>query len=557
MGITPAERRSYDERLQKTREDYETRESELQKRRNEELKRLEKRHREELAKVSEDYQRQLEEIQNRNRETMTDRDRRHRDEVDEIKGLYVGQLRKKMEENASQRRELENTYQESLTRQKQVSESQKGNLSERQNAELARRDQQVNEILQQARQETRTGITENREKLQQAHERDMELSRREREDLVLRKEKEKGELRKAYEQQVKQEKRMRNQSEENWSQKYYDTTKTMQDEYAQNLDASRSHLSDAVAANRDKYQAKLAEKEAKLEELNESFRDDVNNRQNTQVRSRDYRIQALETRLNNEIMNAERSKNLEKENLTRAYEARYQDLEKQKGEVLDQSANLTRDRVNQVMKKNDQVLRNANRDYRSQMSLVNSRNREERKLMVEQQADQINQTRNSADKRVRQMQKLTTENARNLQNYYDDSLEQLRVGFSERVDNQREAHLEEQTKLANVMSGRVRDLENRYQQKLEQTVGSYEDKLARLKEDYQKELKSFETATRQRLTEREKGHRIEKESLEQKYEAKLAVTEERHQEEINRLRKRHEEDLKAVATRVNSYNRKA
>lgn len=557
MAITPAERRGYDERVRQTREEYENRETDANKRRSEEIKRLEKRHREEVARLNEDYQNQIDSLQSNNRETLTERDQKHRNEVAEIKGLYMDQLRRKMEDNASQRRALEETYEAQLEKQKETSTGQRAHLSERQSEELAKRDEKLNEAIRSARAKTAEGIEDNRNRLTAAHQKEKEILRKDRDESLLRKDFERNELSKSLNGEIKRVERSKDEAVSHWHQKYYDTVENMKSEHSESMQSQKELLDQEVLNQRQKYQNKLEEKSAQMDINNDDFRDSVVGRQNAQIRSRESKIQTLQNKLNNQITNDQRMRNKERDNLAQAYEARFRDLARQKDESVDVMKELNAQRINNVTARNDQVLRAASQDFRSEVNLMNLKNREDRKGLEEQHRDQIRQAGQTADKRIRKMEKLTTQNVRDLASYYDENLNTLKVDYAEKVDAQRDNHVSEQNRLTNVMTNRFRDMESRFQQRMEQTVDKYEDQIARMKEDSAKEKKRLEEAYQSRLKDLEKGHRLEKDSMEQKYETKLAMSNEKHAEEINKVNRRHEEDIRVAVNRANSYSRKA
>ena len=81
--------------------------------------------------------------------------------------------------------------------------------------------------------------------------------------------------------------------------------------------------------------------------------------------------------------------------------------------------------------------------------------------------------------------------------------------------------------------------------------------MANLRDTQDREIKRLENVHAQRMAEKDKAGKLEKESITQKYEAKLAQSSESHQNQLDRMNRRHEEDMQNLAVKVNSYNRKA
>lgn len=557
MAVSQAERRSYDDRIRQTREEAEEREASLVKRKNAELKRLEQRHQAELKKINEEYQNQLDSVQSRNRETLTERDRKHREDMDEMKGVYLGQLRRKMEDNQQQREVLEETYRNELAKQKSVSSAQRDHISQRQSEALAERDERFNELVQSSRKEMNEAIDRNRRQLGEAHEKETSVLRADRDESLARKELEKRELVKAYTGQVKHERRLREGTEGRWHQKYYDTVENMKSAHGEQIEGMRDEMAEAIVHERDKFQRKLEDQYQNSAMQSQNFQDSVENRQNSQIRSRDSQIQNLQAKLNTEKVKNERMRGLERRNLTQAYEKRWDDLERQRRETVDVMKDLADRRVAAARGNGDETIRQMERDRRIQTANDRMRNREDRQQLIEAGKDRQEEVQAAADRRIRQVQKDTNESIRVMSDHYDEKLADVKDTYAERVTKQRDAHVTEQSNLTRDINKRFRDFEIRAGNRLEMVTGEYENKIAQMKENFAKDKRRIEDMYEQRLNALSKGHKVEKDSVEQKYEAKLAVSEERHREDMEKLNRKHQEELKVVAQRVNGYSRKA
>lgn len=557
MAVNATERRGYDERIRQTREESEEKEADLVARQRAEMKRLEKRHQDEIRKITESYQNQLEEAQGRNRETLSERDVKHRKDVDDMKDMYLSQLRKKMEENAVQRRELETSYKNQLDKQKQVSDVKFNHSSNLHEAEMDKRDQELADAIQKAREGMREGIEHNRDGLNDAHEKERRLLVQGRDEALMAKDKEKKEIQKGLRNELAAQKRRNRDNDEMWREKYASTVRDLNENYGENIESHRQLLREAVDDIHGRYQDKLDQKRDELERGSEQFKEDVADRQNTQIRSRDNKIQDLKSKLNLQKVDDARRRGIENRNLTRAYEARYGDLEKQKTEASEAWRELADHRVDTMREKNLDLNRRSERIHRSETAIANARNREDRRAVTELHKDQMETLKNSTDKRIVSIQKTAQQNNKDMADYFDASLDTMKERYAEKVDEQRESHIDEQGKTASVFTGKYREMESKYQKRLEQLAGKYEDKITQLKENQKKEKKMLVDGYESKLAEGRRSQKFEKEAVEQKYESKLALIDEKHQDEVDRINKKHEEDMKNVALRMQNYSRKA
>lgn len=109
-SISSSDRARQDDIVRNTREDYENRETENNKRRAQELKRMETRHHDEIKNITDDYETRIAELKDRNRETLSDRDMANNRKIDEVRQTYRESLRNKMEDAYNDREQQKNTY---------------------------------------------------------------------------------------------------------------------------------------------------------------------------------------------------------------------------------------------------------------------------------------------------------------------------------------------------------------------------------------------------------------------------------------------------------------
>jgi hypothetical protein len=518
MGVNATDRSRNDDILQKTRDEYDNRESESSRRKNEELKNAERRHNAEIKKLTENFEAKVADLQRRNYETLSDKDLKNQKSIDDLRHLYTEQIRRKSKEGYQDKKILSDTYKSEIENEKEIAANQRDNMSEKQTEALKERDERLTEISQQGQEKMHTAIDDNGRKLREAHDKERDVLLKSKTEAQVRNALETNELRKAYKNQLSDLQRQKDNQDKNWQQKYYDTVRTYEDNDADSA-ASRSDEIKAQSQNiQSHYEDALAKKSDLMDETNENFKDQVNDRINTQVRSRESQIQGLKNKLVNQQLSSERLSNLEKEHLTQAYEARMADLEQERTEYVDHMNDLVHTRVNEGRDHSDRVVREANKNYRSQMNLINTRNRDEMKLLEDQQKERLSHVESSAEKRVDKLQRIQAQNTHDLSRNYDESVEQLKEGYSARVADQRDKNLADRTQLSQVLTKRVHGIEETYQNRLENLQANYDATLSQMREDHRKELRHIENNFKTLLVDREKGHKTEKESIEQNYE---------------------------------------
>jgi hypothetical protein len=556
-SISSSDRSRQDDKIRQTREEYEGRESENVKKRKSEMSRLEKRHNEEISKIADDYETRLESLKDRNRDTITEKDFSNNRKIEEVRQAYREALKNKMEENYNDREQVRGSYEGELKKQKQVNESQKENVVGQLNNEISSRDEKYSNSLEDNRKKTQEVIHANARKLNDAHEKEKDILVGGNETIKMQNMRETKEMKKSFEGRLKDSERRREADNSRWAQKYKDTVVNNRDEYGDNIAIKQDLMNSERDAIRDKFENVLEKKTTAMDEQNQDFRDTVNERVNSQVRSRDSQIQRISGKLNNEISKNERLRGIERRNLTEAYEKRLGIVEEQREDAVDKMRDLNDERISNVLSTNQKLLRNTDRENKSQVNLMNARHREDRENIIATAKDQHTQVSNQAESRVRKVIDLQNKNNDQMGRYYTDSLDTMKGNYLEKMDQSREENMNERVSMNKEMTQRFRNLEGNFNSKLEQTVSAYENKLAELKDTQGRELKRLENLYTQRISERDKASRLEKESVMQKYEAKIVQSNESHTDQLDRMNRRHQEDMQNLAVKVNSYNRKA
>lgn len=556
-SISSSDRARQDERIRQTREEYENRESENTKKRKAEIQRLEQRHHDEIKNITEEYESRIAELKDRSRETLTERDFANAKKIDEVRQTYRESLRNKMEDAYNSREEMKASYEGAISKQKEISESQKRNLLGQLNSEIDGRDQRFVATIEENRTKAQKAVQENARKMNEAHEKERDAILNSHSETLRSKDRGAHEMRKSYESRLKQTERQREADNARWSQKYSDYVVNSQEEYGDNLEIKQTIMNQERAAIRDKFENALEQKTAQMDNQNQDFRDTVNDRINGQVRSRDSQIQRLNGKLNNEISKNERLRGIERRNLTEAYEKRLHLSDEQRENAVDRMKEINNERIGKVLDENTKLVRHIDRDNKSKTSLMSSRHREEKENLILTHKDQVTQIANNADSRVKKVIDLTNRNQDQLGRYYAESLDTMRENYGQQMESVREKNSADHTALNKVMTERFRNMESGFNAKLEQTVKSYEDRILRMKEDQDRELKRIEKMYATRLGDREKSEKMEKESLQMKYEAKLAQLNESHQDQLDRMNRRHQEDMQNLSVKMSSYSRKA
>lgn len=555
MAVSSAERRNQEERIRQTREEYEERETQAIRRKNAELKRAEQRHQQELKRITEEFQAQVDAVKNRSSDSLSDKDRYYQQKINELRDVQRSQMRQKMEDSAGEREAMRNAFEGELQKKNDIFKGQMENKSAQQKDELDARDQRLSEIYQNAREDVKEGLDNNRRLLNTHHKKEMDTVLQERDNQVMDSKAREHQIRKSYESQLAAEKRQREFEVAGWNQKYKDTVQNNSELGQQQLEGRGTYMKAMQDRVIDDYQDKLARKMEQIDEGNEAFRDTVNDRLNSQVRSRESKIARLQAQLSTAMSENERRRALERLHMQEAYEAKLGDLERQKNSQKELFSDLAQKRINDNLDKNNQVLNQASREYKSELSLKSNQHAQDRKSMIELHQNQMDVLKEQTDKKVRRTEQDSLDNQKMLAGYYNENLEQIKDVYSQRLMEQRDENLNNVYNTNQSLSRRFKNRENALQHKIENMTTRFEETIEKMKEDHKRELKRIESVYAKQITDQEKARKLDREGIELKYENRIAELEDLHQQRTDSMQKKHEEELRNISN--TRYSRKA
>jgi hypothetical protein len=556
-SVGASDRKSNDERIRKTREEYESKEAENQKKQKAEMELLNHKHHEELSRLSDDFDRQIDELKDQFRSSMSDRDQNNTRKVDEVRNLYREQLRKKSEENEGDRREMRRVSTGALAKQKSIAEMQKENLLENHREELTQSQAKFQEMNARNRDEMKGSLSHHDQLLKESHEKELGATIKDRDIQVGNKDRDNKEMRKAYESKIANERRQKESEVARWNQKFQDTVLNNNEEKSDTMKTQGMILKGELAELNRKYDNAINKKYEQLDNAGEELRESVNDRLNSQVRSKQSQIERLSGKLNHQMINDERLRNIERRDLESKYVEQMDLLEKQKEGAVEQMKETNKKRIGKVLSDTDKTLRTTFREQKGEMELKTQRNHQDREMLIQQHKDNVDLISGTAENRVRKITKVARENQDAYANYFDKSLDQMKDTFSERVDAQREKGTDDLVRMNKALGDRFHGIEKNHALKLEAITGTYDAKVGQMKEAHEKELKRIENYYSQRLANRDKETKQQTGSLEMKYEAKIAQMNETHQDQLDRMNRRHQEDMQNLATKVSNYSKKA
>lgn len=250
-----------------------------------------------------------------------------------------------------------------------------------------------------------------------------------------------------------------------------------------------------------------------------------------------------------------RIRDLERRDIIHQYEDRMSLVEKEKRDIFDEAKQDREQKISEVIDRQNKIMQNTNQGHRQDMNLINTRNREDRGMLVTNNQNQVEHVKDRAGLQVKRILEATNKNTIAQEKVHRESIDQAKADYQDSLAAQRDSQTGNLEKSTSIMEGRLRDLELRHQNKLDGVKSFYDTKIEKMQDEHKKELAKLDELNQQKAKQSEKAHKLDLESQGQRLESKVGQMEEMHQKELERQEKRHQEQMNSLARQVSYYKK--
>lgn len=554
-SITASERSRQTDELRTQREENQNREAEEAKRHKREIRRLSQKHDQEVEELKENYEKQLQGLRERSSEQLNEKDQSNLAKIEKLRGLYTESLRKRNDETENKRGAEREAYQGQLTKQRQINEQQRDLLKQNFDSTLSDKNREFESYSQRARDEMKEAISKHAQRVGDKHRTEMRAVTEDRDNRLAQSERSLKETRTSYENRLKdqsQQHRMENdRTNSNWR-NVYDNKQAEMNEL---LTGRGEELKFARERMQGRYDKALEEKLGDLEDSRQTLKQQAVERIERDVRAAESENQRLKNDHLVEVMTTKRMRDLERDHVIMDYENRMDKLNKSKDGLIEKGKEVNRDRITAASRKNEAVLSEASRRFKSDQLISNERHKEDRDRLEVEHRNKLRHISDRTDDRVGKLTKSSAESQRIQLRQHSENINALKDSYQSELSNQREAQMEQLKNTYLRMGDRLRDSEEKHIKKLEETVTNYEAKIGQIQDQHQKDLKRQAETYESRIGNQKRQMDQEQKSHEMKVDGKISQLQDQHEREVERLEKRHQEQMASLAQKLNYYRK--
>jgi hypothetical protein len=558
VGSTSAkERNNQMEELKRLREEYENEKAEDTKRHKREVARLQETYNKKMDEMREAQQEAQENASEKFREVLTRRDEKNIESTENLRRMYSEQIKRKMTENEEMKKSLVDSYENQLKKDERISQQQRDSLVTNFRNSLNERDRNFDEYATNARETMQNSLKERTEKLNDMHKKQLDDVRDQRDEDVAEIAKAKSEEKSYLQNKIREMEKTylsENAKREGGWMKTYQNQEVDKNNTLYEKDQSAQDDRKFMQAE---YRDRVDEKQSEIQQNWENLRDQVKERSDNEVSSLKHELNRARHDTALENISNNRLTNLDRKNLVQSYENRMRSLEAEKAGIIDVAKEHVKEKVLDTVDKTQKLLQSANHDHRLQQNLTVHQAEEDHDQLVNNYEARLHHAETRGDQRMKTLYKATTDVQKNQLRAYDENLNKMKVNYEENLINQREIHDGSLAEVRSRMEKRLQDTLIKGQDKLERVVDNYQAQIEKLKLERDDEIKKLSETSVSKDKQREKEFRMQQDEIISKYETRIAAQEEYHRKDMDRLEKRHQEQMATLAARLNAFSKKA
>lgn len=533
--------------VRRNREEYRKNEAELVKKHAKEMRRLNEQHAMEVENLKKSHEQQLEDVQSHARDTITDRDNKYQSEIENIRNMHRKQLQTTTEE-AQKREEL---FDQTIKRESQSRTSQNDERVKALNQQYAQankdRDAELTRSLQKYREDASQGMSEQKEKLDKAYQKELDQVREDRDHKV-------AELQGNYDVYHKYaDARIRDQQIKHMqdTQRASDSQmRALKHEQSERAEAeARWHNETAGGLNdiREHYNEAIAKNKADLEEARGHIQDNYNTHVEPEMRELRNRLEETKDLANREARQADYNRQREKGQFRDAWNKNIENYKMQRDEAV-RSGNERRARdIENLNERNARDMVETHRFYNQKMDDENRRLRGEYQNINNDNKLRNEQLNTLADARVKSVLNNTEEEKQRLTRQQSEAHDTLRRQQADQLRDLRADADAEKADAVERIKQQAKEKEASHVERLTQLQQTHQRDILALQDQMLHERKAADENLRRTIDDMKKAHKTDLDQQMAKYEERIRMMQNSQSEELRRVNRANEEKLNQLA----------
>lgn len=538
-----SDRNGQDDKIRRTRENYQQKEGETVKKHSQEIRRLTEAHQTEIEKLKKAHDEELAELKEKSQEVLNRHDVKYQREMDELREMYQKQMMLKAQDTegrSDRRTEALRNEIEQVTAQ---SERQQKAVKQEYEQALQQKDKQMEELSDLYRNEIQKQTTDVKRKLNDNHKEEIYSLVKDRDSRLTQGQEHYNQLKRSKDLEQRDLAHTYESRIDKLGQNFKINLEDERLDHKAAQDMERKGFDHAIAQNKENYNRALDKEKQGLEAAREYLYETANGRVDTRVRVAEADLAKFKKDKVRDDLRAKQSKNIELQNAKDSFQANVDSLQREKDEMLGAFNKKTATEISRLNEKNEKLVSSTNQFYQEKIAMdtVRADERVNRLSMDNQKEKQHQESVNDA--RFNRLKGFDEIEREKMRAYFDNASKAMKENFENTLNELRVQHKEDTNRLFDNFEKRAQANDAKFQEQLGSQTVKYERQITELKEMHRKEMKDYMAQSERRLKETEKKANTDIQSQVSQYNYRLAKQEDSHKRDMQDLQRKHQEAL--------------
>ncbi len=538
-----SDKKAYSESVKKNPNKKTQQQNEVTAKHRKEIKGLAQKYSAEMEALKNRHQQEMTQLKARANESMSRRDKKNNEEISEIRNVHRQQVEKSARENEERIEVMKDQYETQNEKLKKSAERQLENKDKNLQNISAENSKRFEEYSENMREGMQKGLDSQREKIEDKYVKQAKILIDDRDLQMENAQDANRRMRIDKDAEIARLQQLKRDQKENLAEDYMAKVNQERKIHASDIENRREVYKGSVDQLRERYREALDKEKIENAENQGGFKRGVEGRLSEQVRNLERRVNQMKSDHAATEIELKKSYDKQKQNLKNAFQLNVEDFEKQRDESVDLYKEVAHKDVLKSKKEFDKTLKMSNTYYKGELNNLKARAEETNEQKTEEYNRMKDHLTQRMDKRVATVQTgLQMENKKS-QDFYNDSLEQMKVVQNDTLMDVRETLNKEKKEVVSNLRENLRKNAMKSNDQLIGTKLELEKKLQNIADDNERRLRSLKWESDRMLKEQAKESKMSLEMKEQQYKSKIAQMQEEYKKNVDVMNKKHQDEV--------------
>lgn len=527
-----------DEVVRKAREDYRKKESDLIKKHQKEMQKVEEVNENKVSQLKQAQDKQIGRLQKDTRETITARDHKYQKEIEDMRSMHRRQLQQAVEENQQTQEKYSSGKKLETNQLREQNDSKVRDLQDGYSQDLKNKTTDFQNELTEMREEQKNAVNENRNKLNQKHQERIT-------DLIESREKDVAALQEKH----NSYKRSAENKIEDLEIRSFKDKKKSSDDMINNIRRERMTHTDNLAAAKEGYDSALEKTRERFEKANslrgaqqEEYRNEMNKNVEDRVMTKIHQLENdkadMKVASTLEKAQIKRQGDREIEHIRQEFNRNIDGYEMDRKEALLLSNERNASNMRTLTNKHNEIFSEAMKRNLNDKTAAKYRNENAMSDIQKDFGARVDQQKIQADMRVKSIYEIAEEGKARSAEQQKEVIDAMKFNHGEEMKAMRKKMEDENRGMVDNLRDQMRKQEVTHTEKSAMMIQKYEKQIAVLSDQLNKERRDHDDYVRRTISGMQQEQKVQLEAQDNKFNERARQMQERHAEELKAESKR-------------------